>query len=139
TRMRTLADLIAFNRARCAEELVWYGQEIFELAEATSGNLRDPEYLAAVATTRNFGRRVIDGYRRQGFDAVLTPSTSSATSVAATAGYPSMSIPIGYVRGTQPVALWLAAGAYEEPQLIRLGSAIEQLVDARVAPTLAGT
>ena len=50
-----------------------------------------------------------------------------------------MSVPIGYVRDTQPVALWLAASAYEEPQLIRLGSAIEQLVDARVAPRLAGT
>ena len=139
TRIRTLADLIAFNVERCAEELRWYGQEIFELAEATSGDLRDPEYLAAKATTRNFGRRVIDGYRRQGFDAILTPSNSFATSVAATAGYSSMSVPIGYVRDRQPVGLWLAAGFLEEPRLIRIGSAIEHLIDARVPPTLAGT
>lgn len=139
TSVRTLADLIAFNQERCAEELRWYGQEIFELAEATSGDLRDPEYLAAKATTRNFGRRVIDGYRRQGFDAILTPSNSFATSVAATAGYASLSVPIGYVRDQQPVGLWLAAGFLEEPHLIRLASAIEYVVDARVPPTLAGT
>lgn len=138
TRMRTLADLIAFNRANCDQELQWFGQEIFELAEATSGDLSDPEYLAAKATTRNFGRRVINAYRRQGFDAILTPSNSFATSVAATAGYPSMSVPIGYVGDHQPVALWLAAGAYEEPRLIGLGAAIEHLIDARVPPALSG-
>jgi len=138
TRMRTLADLIAFNRERCDEELVWYGQEIFELAEATSGDLTDPEYLAAKATTRNFGRRVIDGYRRQGFDAILTASNSFATSVAATAGYPSMSVPVGYVHGHQPVALWLAASAFEEPRMISIGAAVEHLIDARVPPTLTG-
>lgn len=139
TDIRTLADLIAFNRTHCDTELAWFGQEVFELAEATSGDLRDPEYLAAKATTQHFGRRVIDGLRRQGFDAVLTPSSSYATSVAATAAYPSMSVPIGYVRGTKPVALWLAAGFLEEPRLIGLGYAIEQLLGARVRPTLTGT
>src|SRR5207237_2061336 len=45
--MHTLADLIAFNIAHCPEELVYYGQEVFEAAEATSGALTDPVYLAA--------------------------------------------------------------------------------------------
>ena len=45
--MRTLADLIAFNTAHCHAELVYYGQEIFELAESTSGDLTDPDYVAA--------------------------------------------------------------------------------------------
>ena len=43
--MRTLADLIAFNIAHCAKEMRYFGQELFELAEATSGDLSDPDYL----------------------------------------------------------------------------------------------
>ena len=35
TNMRTLADLIAFNDAHCEQELVYYGQEVFELSEQT--------------------------------------------------------------------------------------------------------
>ncbi|SDR80608.1 amidase [Friedmanniella luteola] len=139
TDLRTLADLIAFNRAQCGTELAWFGQEVFELAEATSGDLRDPGYRAAKATSQAFGRGVIDGYRRQGFDAVLTPSNSFATSVAATAGYPSLSVPIGFVRETRPVGLWMAAGCLEEPALLGLGHAVEQLLQARERPTLAGT
>ena len=42
TNMRTLSDLIAFNIAHCPKELVYYGQEIFELAQSTSGDLTDP-------------------------------------------------------------------------------------------------
>ena len=139
TRLRTLADLIEFNRVHCDEELVWFGQEIFELAESTSGDLRDPEYLSAKAANQNFGRRVIDGYRRQGFAAVVTPSGSFGTSVAATAGYPSMSVPIGYTASGRPVALWLASGFLEEPTLVRLGYAIEHLLGARVPPRLQGS
>src|SRR5262249_38142395 len=37
TNLRTLADLIAFNNAHCIQELVYYGQEVFEAAELTSG------------------------------------------------------------------------------------------------------
>src|SRR5262249_58811958 len=47
TSMRTLADLIAFNAAHCRQEMKYYGQELFELSEATSGDLTDPDYLAA--------------------------------------------------------------------------------------------
>ena len=139
TRMRTLADLIAFNRAHCAQELKWFGQEVFELAEATSGDLRDPEYLAAKATNQGFGRRVINGLLRRGFDAVITPSGSFGTSPAAVAGYPSMSIPVGYTSQGRPVGIWFASGFMREPQLIRIGYALEQLLMARVPPKLLGS
>ena len=48
TAMRTLADLIAFNDAHCEDELRWFGQELFDVAEATTG-LDDPAYRAARA------------------------------------------------------------------------------------------
>jgi amidase len=139
TRMRTLADLIAFNQQHCDEELKWFGQEVFEAAEATSGDLTDAEYLAAKATNQGFGKGVIDGFLHQGFDAVITPSFSFGTSPAAVSGYPSMAVPVGYTPTGRPVGLWLAAGFMQEPTLIRLGFAIEQVLQARVAPTLSGS
>ena len=139
TDMRTLADLIQFNTEHCDQELRFFGQEIFELAEATSGDLTDPEYLAAKATNQGFGKAVIDGFLAQGFDAVITPSFSFGTSPAAVSGYPSMAVPVGYTPTGRPVGFWLATGFMREPTLIRLGFAIEQLLQARVAPTLSGT
>jgi amidase len=138
TDMRTLADLIQFNIDACDRELKFFGQEIFELAEATSGDLTDPEYVAAKATNQGFGKAVIDGFLAQGFDAVITPSFSFGTSPAAVSGYPSMAVPVGYTPTGRPVGLWLAAGFMQEPTLIRLGFAIEQLLQARVPPTLSG-
>ena len=55
TDLRTLADLIAFNRAHREAEVRFYGQELFELAEATGGDLTDPEYLAAWRRTAASG------------------------------------------------------------------------------------
>ena len=139
TRMRTLADLIEFNLQHCDEELKRFGQEVFEAAEATSGDLTDPEYLAAKATNQGFGKGVIDGFLQQGFDAIITPSFSFGTSPAAVSGYPSMAVPVGYTPTGRPVGLWLAAGFMQEPTLIRIGYAIEQTLQARVPPTLSGS
>jgi amidase len=111
---------------------------VFEAAEATSGDLTDPEYLAALATNQGFGKRVIDGFIDQGFDAIITPSFSFGTSPAAVSGYPSMAVPVGYTPAGRPVGLWLAASFMQEPTLIKLGYAIEQTINARVAPTLSG-
>ncbi len=138
TDMRTLADLMQFDLDHCDEEMPWYGQEIFELAEATSGDLTDAEYLAALATNQGFGKGVIDGILGEGFDAIITPSYSFGTSPAAVSGYPSMAVPVGYTSTGRPVGLWLSAGFMQETTLIRLGYAIEQTLQARVAPTLAG-
>ena len=139
TDQRTLADLIAFNRAHRDAEVRFYGQELFELAEATGGDLTDPEYLAAWSSNRSFGRSVIDGALAQGYRAVLTPSSSLATSSAATAGYPSISVPVGQTAAGRPVGLWMAAGFLQEPALLGLAYAIEQLLGARRPPQMLGT
>src|SRR6266446_5097492 len=60
TNLRTLADLIAFDNAHCVQELVYYGQEIFELAEM-AGDLSDPPYIAARNHATAAARAGIDG------------------------------------------------------------------------------
>lgn len=52
TEMRTLADLIAFNIRHCPAELPYSGQELFEIAESTSGDPTDPVAVAARAAAR---------------------------------------------------------------------------------------
>jgi amidase len=139
TSERTLADLIAFNLAHCEEEMRFFGQEVFEMAEATSGDLTDPEYLAAWRTNRGFGRSVIDGALAQGYDAVLTPSFSFGTSNPAIAGYPSIAVPVGLTAASRPVGLWMAAGFLQEPTLLGLAYATEQLLHGRKPPQLLGS
>ena len=61
--MRTLADLIKFNLAHCQQEMKYFGQEVFDLAEQTTG-LGDPVYLDARALC-------LEKTRSQGIDKVI--------------------------------------------------------------------
>jgi amidase len=83
TRYRTLADLIAFNTAHCPEELKYYGQALFEMAEATSGDLTDPVYLAARSHARTAARSGIDdALADDDLDAIVAPHLTNSASAA---------------------------------------------------------
>ena len=78
TRMRTLADLIQFNIDHCPQEMRYFGQELFELAETFSGDLSDPDYLAARAESVELAGpsgldRVLDDF---GLDVLVSPAYS---------------------------------------------------------------
>jgi amidase len=141
TSMRSLADLIAFNLAHCPEEMKYFGQEIFEISETTSGDPTDPAYLAARATCLEFARdkglqAAIDTHS---LDAIVIPSAGWASSHAAVAGYPNLSLPVGFDSMQRPVGLCLIGGFLQEPKLISLAFALEQEIEARRPPELLGT
>jgi amidase len=147
--LKTLADLIAFNRANAAKEMPWFGQEVFERA-MKRGPLTDPKYLAAVATCRRLSRT-------QGIDALITrhrldaivaitagPSwptdlvngdryTGGCSSPAAVAGYPHVTVPAGWLHGL-PIGLSFFGKAWSEGTLLRLAYAFEQATRQRRAP-----
>ena len=141
TRMRSLADLIRFNIEHCHEEMEYFGQEIFEIAESLSGNLSDPAYAAArdlcLELTRAQG---IDRVMAEhDLDAVLSPSYAFGSSAPAAAGYPIISVPVGVAADGKPAGAWLYAGFLQEPKLISIAYAMEQLLQPRSQPMYLGS
>jgi amidase len=141
TSMRTLADLIAFNIAHCAEEMKYFGQELFELSEATSGDVNDPAYLAArelcVKLARTEG--IDAALRRDRLDAIVAPTYSFASTPAAVAGYPNISLPVGLTPEGKPAGLWMYSGFQRDWRLLRLAFELKQEVDARRTPQFLGS
>ncbi len=151
---RTLAGLIAFNRAN-PRELALFGQDSFEKAEATSG-LSDPAYLAARALSlRLAGHDGIDAMlAANNVVALVAPTMPPAWKIdavngdqiagggpadlAAVAGYPHLTVPMGAVRGL-PVGLSFVGPAWSEARLLGLGYAYEQAAKVRLVPTFAAS
>jgi amidase len=148
-RTRTLADLIAFNRAHAGEELALFGQELFERAEATAG--LDAAYRTARETSlRMAGAEGIDKLLRDNnvialvgptmppawpIDAVNGDQISGggAGALAAVAGYPHLTVPMGQVRGL-PVGLSFIGAKWDDARILALGYAYEQASHRRVEP-----
>ncbi len=147
-RTRTLADVIAFNAAE-PRETVLFGQELFERAEATGG-LDDPAYVEARA--RSFQAAGPDGIDRMMADntviALIAPTTSrawtndpddddrsqgSASRLAAVAGYPHLTVPMGFDRG-MPVGISFIGGKWDDARILSLGHAYEQRTYERRPP-----
>jgi amidase len=140
TTMRTLADLIAFNKAHCVAEMKYFGQEWFELAETTT-DLHDPAYLAArancVRRTRAEGIDRVIAQRH--VDAIVAPTYSFATAPAAVSGYPSISVPFKLTSAGRPAGVWMYSGFLQEPKLLGLAYALEQARPPRATPHFVGT
>jgi amidase len=140
TSMRTLADLIAFNASHCEAEMKYFGQEIFELAEATSGDLTDPEYVDARALCLRLsrGEGIDAALARDRLDAIVAPTYSFASTPAAVAGYPDISIPIGLTPEGKPAGLWMYSGYLRELTLLRFAYDLEQALQPRRVPRFLG-
>jgi amidase len=138
---RNLADLISFDNAHAQQEMSLFGQDTFEQAEKTKG-LADPAYRRARETSfRAAGPNGIDRLlKRYGVVALVGPtmppawkidaangdqiSGGGAGSLAAVAGYPHLTVPMGLVKGL-PVGLSFIGPRWSESLLLSLGYAYE--------------
>jgi amidase len=154
SRVRTLADVIRFNEEHAGEEMPYFGQELFLMAEE-KGPLTDAAYREALAESRRLSRdeaidAVMDEHR---LDAVIAPSGrvawpidyehgdahdggASLSTPAAMAGYPGLTVPVGYASGL-PLGLVFTGRAFSEPTLIRLAHAFERASKIRQRPPTA--
>ena len=147
--VHSLTEIIAFNKANRAQAMPYFAQELMEMAEA-KGDLTDEAYLTARAESLRLAAK--DGIdatlEKQNLDAIIGPSGSpawttdwingdnygiSSSTPAAVAGYPNITVPAGYVFGL-PVGISFFSTAYQEPTLIKIAYAFEQLTKFRQAP-----
>jgi amidase len=151
--VHTMADVIAFNEAHAEQELKWFGQQWFELAEAEVVSASD--YAASLANARQLGGplgidAVLDAHNLQ---ALVAPTGAPAwptdlvngdhflgasSSPAAIAGYPIVNVPAGDSFGL-PVGISFIGTAWSEPTLIRLASGFEAAAHARKKPQFLAT
>jgi len=148
---RNLGDLIAFNRGD-PRELEWFGQDVFEEAQA-GGGLDDPAYQKAL-------KKALTMTRAQGIDrllqehrliALVAPTNGpawvvdlvngdrgvgSASMLPAVAGYPHLTVPAAEVAGL-PVGLSFIGTAGSDATLLSLGYSFERA--ARSLTTAAGS
>ena len=153
--VKSLADVIAFNEQNADREMPFFGQERM-IASQARGPLTDAEYLNAKRSIQRANRE--DGIDRlmdeHNLDAIVAPTRDlpwptdyikgdrldgvSSAGPAAIAGYPDVSVPMGFVQGL-PAGISFFGRAWSEPTLIRIAYAYEQATQQRRAPTFAAT
>jgi amidase len=138
TNMRTLADLIAFNEAHCEQELVYYGQDVFEASVQTTGYPHNPQYVAARTHARNTARQGIDSALiADNLDAIVAPHLTNSTGPAVS-GYPNLSLPIGIRDNGKPLGMLMYSTFLREAQLIGFAYDLEQELNVRRPPQFLG-
>jgi amidase len=147
--VKSLEDVIRFNTENAAAVMPFFGQEIMEAAQE-KGPLSENKYLYALAESKRISQTVIDtALSENSLDAIIAPANSpawltdhvngdttfgiSSSSYAAVSGYPSVTVPAGFVHGL-PIGVSFIAGAFSEKELIDLAYSFEQASKARRAP-----
>jgi amidase len=138
TTMRTLADLIAFDDAHCNQEMPFYDQDVFLLAEQFPGYPNDPNYIAARTHATSTAQAGIDSVISAGVDAIVAPHLTNSTGPAV-AGYPNFSMPVGIRDNGRPAGMLMYSTAFHEAQLIAMAYDLEQELNARQQPQLLGS
>lgn len=153
--VKTLAEIIEFNERNAELEMPHFGQERLIASEAR-GPLTDQAYLDAVRTIQRGNREDgIDALMDQhNLDAIVAPTRGAAWKTdhilgdslgggssagpAAIAGYPDITVPMGFVSGL-PVGVSFFGRRWSEPVLIRIAYGYEQATNHRAMPTFAET
>lgn len=146
---KSLADIIAFNKANADKELQHFNQDIFEAAAKEKG-LDDPAYLEALAISRRIATDGLNGlFIHNKVDVIVAQSNGpawlstlgkgdafsgpSASALPAVAGFPHLTVPMG-LSGGLPIGLSFIGPKWHDHAVLKAGYAYEQLSKARVAP-----
>jgi amidase len=147
--MKSMAEIIEFNKNNPDDEMPWFDQEIFIEAQA-KGDLTTEEYLKALEDSKRFtGKEGIDAVMAEHkLDAIIAQTNGPAwtidwvngdhfsggsSSPAAISGYPNITVPMGFVEGL-PVGISFFGKAWSEPVLLKIAYAFEQATLHRKAP-----
>jgi len=150
SKVKSLQDVIDFNKANEAKAMPFFKQETLEASQKRDG-LDSKEYLDALKGTSEGTRAAIDNMLKTNkLDAVIGITNGpaccidlvsgdygggfSSAGAPAMAGYPHITVPMGTVHGL-PIGLSFFSTAYDEPGLLKLAYAYEQASKKRPVPT----
>lgn len=146
---RNLTELIAFNKRNSTVEMPKFGQELFEMADRTDGDVDAPAHRRHRGAATRQARRAIDGVlAHHRLDAIVTPTNIPAPAVealdptpfvsstrnSAVAGYPHVTVPAGYAQGALPLGLSFLGTRYSDANLLSYAYAFERAAQVRKAP-----
>jgi amidase len=150
----TLSELIEFNERHADQVLSRFGQEIFLAAEATSGDLTDPVYVELRRAANRLAVGAVEAPMvEHRLDAIFSLTANPAwltdyilgdhnvfgtSRPGAVTGWPTITVPFGYVAGL-PVGVSFLGPHWSEPRLLALAYAFEQATQSRRLPTLLPT
>jgi len=136
---KSLADLIEFNDENKEKELPKFGQELFQQSR-DKGELTDKSYIDSLTKIKKATRE--DGVdavmTKDKLDALVCPTSGVTWAIAAVAGYPYITVPIG-LRENTATGMAFFGRAFSEPSLIKYAFAFEQKTKGRVTPQFLGT
>lgn len=147
--VKSLKDIIAFNKAHADRVMPYFRQEILERSEE-KGTLDSKDYKEALNKILTISRKAIDGLMQEhGLVTICGPATGPSwctdlvngdsftgygmSSAAAIAGYPAVTVPLGNVHGL-PVGILFIGRAYSEGELLAIAYAYELASKNRKAP-----
>lgn len=153
SKMKNLQDVIHFNKQNEARAMPYFKQETLDSSNA-KGDLNSKEYIDALARSTGIRRFLDDLLAKNNLHAICGPATGSAWCIdplngdfwtgygaygpAAVAGYPSVTVPMGFLNEL-PVGISFMGKAYDEPGLIAIAYAYEQISKNRREPKFKGT
>ena len=134
--VKSLADVIAFNQ-QDPERRMKFGQAVLDKAQSLSDDPNDATYLEhREIDFRSSTSEGIDLVMKQHqLDALLFQNNRGAA-MPAKAGYPSITVPAGYIADGHPVGVTFSAQAFSEARLIELAYSYEQATQKRIVPDL---
>lgn len=146
---QSMKELIEFNEKNKEKVMPYFGQEHFLKAEER-GPLTDDVYKEALEKCHKYSREEgIDlAIKENDLDAIIAPTggpawpmdlvngdsfSGGSSSLAAVSGYANITVPAGYIFGL-PVGISFFSGAFQEPTLLKIAFAFEQLEKIRQQP-----
>ncbi|MEZ5104276.1 MAG: amidase [Draconibacterium sp.] len=147
--VKSMEEIIEFNKNNADKEMPWFAQEIFLQAQK-KGDLTTEEYSTALKDSKKFaGEEGIDRVMEEhNLDAIIAQTNGPAwtidwvngdhfsggsSSPAAISGYPNITVPMGFVHGL-PIGISFFGKAWSEPKLLKIAYAFEQATRHRKAP-----
>ncbi len=148
--IKSLADMIAYNKSHAKEEMPYFGQEIFLKAQE-KGSITTAAYLKSLARSQRMARaKGIDAtMKKYKLDAFMAPTMAppplidlvsgdpgfpgGATTLPAVSGYPHVTVPAGFTFGV-PVGISFFAEKWSDAKLLRIAYSFEQATHHRKPP-----